>query len=638
MDLDLLDSLARHWKLSVLVFALIAALGTMWAISTSAPVYQAETTIYVPPDQGREANDGIAEIPYATLINQQIMVVLHYATLSEALQIAKKEGVPWRLNGETERHAVDRLRSALNVQRVPESFEVSIQLAGSDPRAAAIVTNAVARSFLDVGNRSDPAQSVDRGAALLNEKASIEKELQTQMGLRAALSASLQMVNPQKNGQLPDDEVLSQLRQAQAAAHRKRIEAEEQLAGGAKAVAYEADQLATADPVARAHEASLLQRQFELRERIKTMLPTHPVRQEAEAELALIDSELKSRAGQGTPKITAQLLARLQAQAEEAGRVEADLSREIAKESSNLPAIARNLAQADYLNSEITRLQNQLNQVEIRIADRNSRRMGGAAMRIFSTAEPPTHPVKSQRMKALGMVFGLALLLSMGLPVALDLADARIYDPATIERLLGFPVVGMTIERNAASEHFADEHLWRLVAGIERGIVEGARTVVLIGLKQPVQASLMRDIYRQLSEHGAKVTLQTGRWKSDAPIRVPQNPTRFVGPGGAIVKVLQDCDVTLMDSPALVFSAEAERLATEADMTLVVVQAGKNTRPELLRSARLLERLNIPAIGVILQDVQVKRAGRSLRRDLKEYLAMQQRRGAYRQLDGNALV
>jgi Mrp family chromosome partitioning ATPase len=97
----------------------------------------------------------------------------------------------------------------------------------------------------------------------------------------------------------------------------------------------------------------------------------------------------------------------------------------------------------------------------------------------------------------------------------------------------------------------------------------------------------------------------------------------MIGPGVSLAEDLEDCSVVLMDAPALVFSAETERLAAEADMTLVVVQAGMNTRPDLLRGARLLERLNVPAIGVILQDVRVERAGRSLRRDLKEYMAMQ---------------
>jgi len=638
VDLDLLDTLRRHWMLATAIFTVVMSIGTLWAYQTMQPYYQAETTIYVPPDLGKDAGDGINEIAYPTLVNQQIMVVEHYATLSEALQRAKRAGVMWRMPHETERHAVDRLRAALNVQRVPDSFEVSVELTSPDPKAAAVLTNAVAQSFLDVGNRPDPSLSVDRSTALLAEKASIEKELQKQMDQRAALSASLQMANPQKAGQLPDDEVLNQLRQAQSAAHRKRLEAEEQLAGGASGVALEAQQLANADPTDRTLESNLLQRQLELREKIKNMLPSHPTRQQAEAELAIIDAELGTREGQSSHKLTAQLLAKLRSQADEAGRVEADLTREIAKETSNLPALAKDLAQSEYLNNEITRLQTQLTQVENKIADLSSRTTAGSAMRIFSTAEPSDKPLKSQRAKAIGMVCALAVLLAVAIPVGLDLTDARIHDPGTIERTLGFPIVGMTIARTAESENFADEHFWRLVAGIERGIVEGARNVVLIGLKQEVPPSLMRDISRQLSEHGAKVTLQAGHWRPDAPLRVANGQSKLIGPGVSVLKVLEDCHVVLMDSPALMFSAEAERLAAEADMTLVVVQAGKNTRAELLRGARLLERLNVPAIGIILEDVQVKRAGRALRRDLREYRAMLEHRNGYRQLDGKALV
>jgi hypothetical protein len=67
------------------------------------------------------------------------------------------------------------------------------------------------------------------------------------------------------------------------------------------------------------------------------------------------------------------------------------------------------------------------------------------------------------------------------------------------------------------------------------------------------------------------------------------------------------------------FSADTERLAAEADITLMIVQAEKDTRPDLLRGARLLERLNVPAVGVILQGVRPECAGSSLRRELNEY-------------------
>jgi capsular polysaccharide biosynthesis protein len=618
-NLDLLDSLYRHWMLALCVFLAIAVVGTMWSVNAMRPVYQAETTIYVPPDLGKDDSaPATADIPYPTLVNQQIMTILHYDTLSEAIQQLARKGVPWKLKGETEGQSVDRLRAALDVQRVPDSFEISIEMMSAEPATAATIVNTVAQSFLDERNRPDTPGRVNRAAALDLEKATLEKELQKQLDLRGKLSESLQVVNLHKSTTLPDDEVLLQMHQALAAAHRKRIEAEAQLQAGAATVATEAERLAGADPAVNAATTNLLAKQFELREKIKTMLPAHPVRKQAEADLATIDAELKTGPGNKIAKLTAQLMENLRSQAEESRRIEADLTQEIALESSGIPDMQRSLGQAELINGDIARIQDHLNRVNGDIEQLNLRSASEGALRVFSVAQAPTVPLKNQRFKALAITFAMALVLALGLPVVLDMADSRIYDPATIERILGFPVVGMTIVRTSKTEPFADEHLRRLVAGIERGIAEGARTVLLTGLKQSVPQSVIADLSRSLTDRDIDVVVRSGRRNADPDIRTIASVN---GTGVALAGELDSNSVVLMDAPALVFSAEAERLAAEADMTLVVVQAGSNTRPDLVRGARLLERLNVAAVGIILQDVRVERAGRSLRRDLKEYLA-----------------
>lgn len=557
------------------------------------------------------------------------MTILHYDTLSGALHDLAKKGIHWRAKGETERESVDRLRGSLDVGRVPESYEIAVQMTSRDPREAALLANAVAQSFLAAGNRPDSSGSVDRRVALAGEKDTLEKDLRDQLDIRSKLAESLQVVNLQKGTTLPDDEVLFQMRQALTAAHRKRVEAEEGMAAGQSTVAADAEQIASNDPAARTMSLNLLQRKWDLMEKIKTMLPTHPVRKQAEAELAAIDAQLKAGAGENVPKVTEQLMAKLRAQADEARRVEKDLNDEIAKQSSTIPSMAKNLAEAEFISGNISRIQDRLSRVEAEIEEMNLRNSSGATMRIFSVAQPPDAPLKSQRTKALAIVFAAALLLGIGLPVALDLTDSRIHDPATIEQALGFPVVGMTIERNRKTDQFADEHLRRLVAGIERGIAEGARSVLLVGIKEPVPAALIRDISAQLADRKLNVTVTPGRRKTETEIRPAHSKTRIIGPGVPVgssfadVEDLEDTNVFLMDAPALVFSAESERLAAEADMTLMVVQAGKNTRAELVRGARLLERLNVPAVGIILQEVRVARAGRRLRRDLEEYSVSQ---------------
>jgi Mrp family chromosome partitioning ATPase len=92
---------------------------------------------------------------------------------------------------------------------------------------------------------------------------------------------------------------------------------------------------------------------------------------------------------------------------------------------------------------------------------------------------------------------------------------------------------------------------------------------------------------------------------------------------GSNAITLQEREVLIMDAPALILCAETERLALEADITLIVVQACKNTRQDLLRAARSIERIRVPAIGVILDNVEVARAGSTLRRDLEQYLPLQ---------------
>ncbi len=621
VEFDLLDSLQRHWILALSVFGTIVTVGIIWAFMTMHPVYQAETTIFIPPELVKDDSFAGLPTPYPTFVNQQIMTILHYNTLIDAIQQLKQKGVNWKLPGESEPQAVGRLRSALDVQRVPDSYEVAIQMTSNNPASAATIVNAVAQSFLYQGNHLDASGSIDREQALLKEKETLQQELKDQLDLRAKLAASLQVVNLQKSTALPNDEVLRQTREALSTAHSRRIEAEARLAAGETTLSVDAEQIASNDPTARTLTTNLLQKQYELREKIKSMLPSHPVRKQTELELAAIDAELAKGPGENIPKVTAQLMTKLRSQADEARRVEEGLTREVARQTLTIPDMAKNLSQAEYLSANIARIQERLGRTEGQIEEMTLRTSSGSIMRVFSQAQPPTAPLKSQRMKALGMSFALATLLGLGLPLVLDLRDSAIHDPATIERALGFPIVGMTIARTPGTEEFADEHLRRLAAGIERGIAEGAKTVLLMGIKQPAPTAVIRDLSLQLAEDGINVTVTAARRKSGSQSRPLNSRTKILGPGAPATEELESFDAVLLHGPALVFWSEAERLAAEADITILVVEAGKDTQAELVRGARLLERLNIPAIGVVLQNVRVDRAGRRMRQDLKEYLA-----------------
>jgi len=59
----------------------------------------------------------------------------------------------------------------------------------------------------------------------------------------------------------------------------------------------------------------------------------------------------------------------------------------------------------------------------------------------------------------------------------------------------------------------------------------------------------------------------------------------------------------------MLLSSEAQILAQSTDVSMLVLDAQKDTWPELLRSVNLMEKLKVSVISVILNKVKIMRAG-----------------------------
>ena len=618
-EIDLVDSLLRHWKLAAVIFLIVSALGMIRASSSATPLYQAEATIFISPELAKQIGNGYTENSYTTFVNQQVLSILHLDTLTESLRHLKEKNVIVTAGGVINPQAVDLLRSMLQVQRVPETFEVSVQATATTAQAAAAIANTVARTFVEEEKRPDASGSYDQRTSLTSQEATLKEELQSKMDARAQLAQALQVVNLDKNSSLPDDVVLAEAQQALAAAHTKRIEIEAQIAAGDQTVGVDAIQLASVDPTSRTSVSALLQRQAELRARIKNMLPTHPVRREAETELAQIQAELNQGVGNDAiPRATAELMGKLKAQSDQYRRIELGLGKEIADITANIPSQSRNLKLVEMVNGDITRIQSELERIEGKIDDFRIQ-SAQQGIRVFSQAQIPDSPIKSRKAKAISFALLLALLLALAVPVLLDVMDSRIQGSSTVERITGLPMIGMTLQRTTLNQSFADEYVRRLSTGIERNISAGATKILFTTLKGTPPKSLVDDIAHYLEERNIEVLVdpdQTG-----AELGVSSNPvfTENVVTNPPRTSRYQ---VELYQASALMISADAERLATMADLTLIIVEAGKDTRSDLARGAKLLERLNVPFM-TILHNVRIDRAGRTMKRDLKEYNALQ---------------
>jgi hypothetical protein len=349
------------------------------------------------------------------------------------------------------------------------------------------------------------------------------------------------------------------------------------------------------------------------------MLPTHPVRKQIEAELLDIDRELgltSDKPGVSTPEGKR----RLEAQVDAYQQIEGRLSSDISKQSTSISSQAKSIEEAQSVSAEIQRLQNRLSQVEERSDDIKLRKVSGA-VRVFAAGTSADTPKKTHKPKMLIFVWLASALLAAIVPVALDHLDPRVYRASEVELALDKPVIGQILRSSPTLDGFAQEQLARSVASLARLIKDSpdAKSVFVSGLKQRCDATLLRTIARGLSKYNisARVCSEMELLDRTDAAQSSSGESSSAEPTVA----LEGRTIVLFNGPPLLFSAEAERLAGEAEILLITIQSGLDLHANLAHCARVLDRLKPSEVAVLVNDVEPERAGRQLKAEIKSYLA-----------------
>ena len=646
---------------------LITLAGAPYLLRHAVKEYHAEAAIYVSPtyfknlQQDREQ----LQISYSTLVNQQILTLQRYDILREALKRLERQGIRWREQGESEEAAVARLTKQLDVQHIPDSYEVLVGMDSPVREWVAPIVNTVANTYLEKGKDDELADRSDRLNILNMELSTLQSELQRKLDQQSNLSKELMTVSLDKATPV-DDTLLAGERQAQEDARHKRMEAEAQLSimegsrGGSirSPLTVFAEEAASNDSDLRNSMNVLLQRRSELATRVAGLTLQHPLRQAAEKEIAAINDQL-AHLRQGVMDDTAgRMLVKLRGEVDRNRIIESELDKEVQMGASKVLSRARQVQQVQGLNGEIDRLRRDQSAVnsridELRIGDRDS-----GYLRMFSAAQMPIEPKKNQAKKMIGALLGIALLLAIALAVVMDFFDQRIFSPAEVKRAIGFPPVGIVLEQTHGTRAFADEHFRRLVNGIQRGMAaQEAKCIVLTPLNRARNSdSLVTEIAEALLARGLKTVivdanLRRGEARASTGLtdilavsrtqnQVPENsgtrvPARIemglpqelsripvVARLSRLEELRREYDVVLIDTPPLQLSADTEFLASISDITLVVAEAGKATRRELIQATALLGRIGTPSVGVIMSGVRLRYAGGALKRDFKNFSSL----------------
>jgi Mrp family chromosome partitioning ATPase len=557
------------------------------------------------------------------------------------------------------------------VTRVDTTFQISISLLGQNPGHLADIVNAVTQSYLAKAKQEEFYGRDQRLATLRDARSQLEKELdqtlQEQAGITHALGIT---VLGAPDGPNPYDDQLTRVRADLAAAHQQRMEAEAKLealhAGGPSSPSWaldaEADAAIASDPQLAAVKTALGQKRSALMEQAAGLTENHPLRKQSEADIAQIDSGLKEVEQNLRRNAATELEDRTHSNVLRAGILEAQLQSELQKDSAAAHTAAPKFQRADELKAAIDRLQARYTQVDNRIDNLELESSSPGTVHLFSAAMTPVAPEPSKVKTFAPFLLPVILLIGLSAAVVVDYLDPHVYTSEDLEGVLGFSPIGSLFADKDVTQLVFDECVLRLAAAVDHATrVAGVRTFVLTATDKNGQtAPILENLAHALAGLGRKVITIDASGNTNPvayasvelnesnhasrKLAVSQAQQSMIRPtpqaasvtaqalpsqivplssfvSDAFQKLTNDYEIVLIDSAPLLCSAETEYLARCADVTILVATAAKSTKSRLARAARLLERIDVPGVAAIINEVGLARVNSSIRNDVKEFEA-----------------
>ena len=664
LRIDVVRSLRLHKMLAALIALFTLGLGTVF-LARHQPTYEATSVVYVSPNfPATFSTSQEQEYPYDSFIEEQVHSVTGYNVLMDALR-KLKPGI-WQYPGETVESAADRLQRLLTAKRDGLSYQVKISLQGSDPTHLAEIVNAVTDSYLD-GTRNEEFYGRDkRLEALRQERTQVQEALTENLREQTQISQALGVAQISSGGADQIDLQVGKLRTDLSVAHEERIQAEAKLSALENGVTSEpngaldaaADEIIASDPSLLALKASMSQKKAVLLDQLAGMTANHPLRKTTEEQLSEIEHALQQMQEQLRKHAAINLEQKLRTDLLRASTVESKLLSDLESDTKQATQAAPSFQRALVLRGEITALQARYEALDERTRNLELESKSPGSVHLFSSARAPESPLPSAARFVLPALLPIALLVATGGVVLIDFLDRRIYTNTDVEEILGFSPIGSLFDDHDVSMQIFDEGTLRMAGGIDQAARTAAvRTIVLTSINAGAgTTSIVENLGSALARLGRKtltidssgvtppmayVTLSLEQSahrvmsgvhvrKEDVDVWPTTDITQPFSPRLTPLTNLMDqafkdstieYDIVLIDTTPILISAETEYLARFADVTILVLDAGKTTRSQLVRTARLLERLHIQGMAVVLNKIRYSRANRASRDDVSAFEA-----------------
>jgi Mrp family chromosome partitioning ATPase/capsular polysaccharide biosynthesis protein len=475
MSVNPLASLRKHPRVALAVACAVAVLGLPLAWVMGKPKYEATAAIYVSPRfmanlDNSENSKFDSTTQYREYVTQNAKTINRFDIMVDALKTPGGAASGWIKPKETLEHAASRLQGALAIEEVPDTYQITVSLAGEKKTGLAELVNAVAEIYIEKAKSEEFYGSDQSVESLTQDRARLQKAIADKQARRLALAQELGVSSFSDNDENPYDRLLVTAKEAEAEAQKEAIQAEGQLAvfddqqrrGGAEALRAAAMTEAVKDPALASLMTNFNSRRAAVLASVSGLSAEHPGRRAAQRELAEIDQETQAATEKVVQSFSKTILDQRAAEAYEARHVEQKLAAEVDRQAAQASWFTRGYQEGIQLGNEIDEARKTEETIRQRIDYISLEKRAPGFVRLFSAARPPDEPIKGGRKKLMGIFLFLALALGLVVPTGIDFLDPRLHAPAQAEGILGLPLVAWLMEKPEAGPGFEREQILRL--------------------------------------------------------------------------------------------------------------------------------------------------------------------------------
>lgn len=665
-----LDSLLNHTRLVILTFLVILTIGLPIVLIKGVSYYQVAATIQVAPRYMKNLKDDNeldfqSNSQYRQFVEQQTKTINRYDILKKAVQsLSAPDGSnPWTKSGESERRSIERLQRSLRIMPVPDTYLIQILLESTDREGLDRVVNAVVNTYLSSSKDEQVYGSSERIDQLRAREAELGNAFAALARQRSDIARQLGVTAFNPDDGNPFDKLVQKQREGIADARGTRIDAEAKLAafsqsGETDLVTRSVLESVLIDPGLNSLKTSLNKRRADLVTLLTGLAPSHPAHQGAQQELLEIDAEIQKGTDQLTGQVRTGLRKRYETSVEQARRAESGLQSALESATTDSEAYATRFNHAVILTADMEQIRKEIETVRERLNFFAIESTSLGFVRPVTAALPADLPLGAGKKKLFLLLLVAAFGLAIALPIAVDLLDPRVKTPNDAHRGLGFAPLGWLVETtDSASAQFAVDQLRRIASALIRDQDRhGTQAITLTGVKPGAGTThLVRELAATLNELGVPTLAVNANAFRPSPsygsgpglqellsnvLAVPDVqmvngvPSLSVGDAvkgrqlqgldglGAVVQRLRaDYRFVLFDAPPLLTSSDSELIVRATGAAITVIEANGITRGELARATQLLEKLDPPSLGAVVNRVQPFQGGGYMHSLIAEHLS-----------------